>query len=528
MIPLLFKYRLKMSLSIFRGGKGFGKAVLFLFVFILLAFGISSFAIGVYQFARMNPETGETFLRNLTAMAFHGMFLLLLFWGLSLAVFTIFFSSDLDLLLTLPIKSGRIFVYKIIEANLLNTRVSFLFLVPILIIMGIFYGAQILYYIIIMPVIFLMASIPASLGIIIATLVTRRISRARLKGAITVVGSLIGVGFWAAINKIGGRLDSENVGFGSQTISSLSLLSSPLFKWLPSGWAYNAAVSAARGETQGSLVSLLVMAAVSSALFYAAMKLTASYYAGGIIEEVASPSHLSAAKFGVGNSPLLGHVKRDIILLSREPGVVVQSMVMVLFLLLAPFVAGGRNMPVVTNVPLSPLSALLASFFGSQVGSRLMPLERLGFWRNLAIPGGRRLALLSKLGVGFLFTTALVTLVSAVHYAAGQYAGLGPILIVLGFAWTGLAIGVPIGLFWGKFNWDNPRNMLSGGGGFIYALLTMGISVVLYALLFLSGRFIGSIANPIIITLVFSLGMLTLSVVISSIRLDNMEWNPEV
>jgi len=528
MIPLLFKYRLKMSLSMFRGGKGLGKAVLFLFVFILLAFGISSFALGVYQFAKMNPESGGTFLKNLTAIAFHGMFLFLLFWGLSLAVFTIFFSSDLELLLALPIKSGNIFIHKIIEATLLNTRISFLFLVPVLIILGIFYGAQISYYIIVMLVIFFMATIPASLGIIIATFVTRRISRARLKGAITVAGSLIGVGIWAAINQIGGRFDSENIGFGSQTISSLSLLSSPLFKWLPSGWAYNATMSAARGETQGSFVSLLVMAAVSIALTYAAMRLTALYYAGGIIEEVASPSHLSAAKFGIGNSPLLGHVKRDIILLSREPGVVVQSMVMVLFLLLAPFVAGRGNMPEVANVPLSPVSALLASFFGSQVGSRLMPLERLGFWRNLAIPGGRRLALLSKLCVGFLFTTALATLVSAVHYAAGRYTGLGPLLLVLGFAWTGLAVGLPIGLFWGKFNWDNPRNMLSGGGGFIYALLTMGISVVLYALLFLTGRFMGSIINPIFITLVFSLGMLMLSIVISTVRLDNMEWNPEV
>lgn len=528
MIPLLFKYRLKMSLSMFRGGKGFGKAILFLFVFILLAFGISSFALGVYQFAKMNPESGETFLKNLTAIAFHGMFLFLLFWGLSLAVFTIFFSSDLELLLTLPIKSGHIFIYKIIEATLLNTRISFLFLVPILIILGIFYGAQISYYIIIMPVIFLMAAIPASLGIIIATLVTRRISRARLKGAITVAGSLIGVGIWVAINQIGGRFDSENVGIGSQTISSLSLLSSPLFKWLPSGWAYSATTTAVKGDYMTSLMPIAIMAAVSAALTYVALKLTAHYYADGISEEIGAPSSVSAARFEPGGSPLMAHIKRDLILLSREPGVITQSLVMVLFLLLYPFVANQGSLQELTKVPISPVSAMLAAFLGGQIGFRLFPAERLGFWRNLIFPNSRRLVLISKFIIGTILTTAFVTLISAIHYTAGRYTGATPLLLTIFFAWSGLAIGIPIGLFWGRFNWDNPRRMLSSGGGLFYALFTIGVSVALYSGLFFADKFLGDFVNPILLGMVFSLAIIIVSVVISAVRLENMEWNPEV
>lgn len=528
MILLLFKYRFKMFLSVFRGGKGFGKAMLFLVAALLLAFSIASMSFAIYRYAVLNPASGEAILNNLTAISFHGMFLFLLFWGLSMAIFTIFFSSDLELLLTLPFRSGDLFIYKVLEATLLNARLSFLFLIPFLLILGIYFHAYIYYYLIVLVVVLLLAVIPGALGIIIAAALCRKIPRARLKGAITVVGSFIGVGIWALINKISGRFDSQAAGLDSSGASALSLLSSPLFQWLPSGWAYNATSAAARGDFLASLIPLAIMAAVSAALTFAALKLTAHYYADGIAEEVGTPISVSAARFELGGSPLMAHIKRDLIILSREPGVITQSLVMILFLLLYPFVAHQGTLEELAGVPISPVSAMLAAFFGGQVGFRLIPTERLGFWRNLVFPNSRRLVLMSKLSIGLMLTTVFVMLISAIHYAAGRYSGVAPLFLTVFFTWSGLAIGVPTGLFWGRFSWDNPRNMLTSGGGFFYALFTIGVSVVLYLGLFFADKFLGDLVNPILLAMVFSLGMLLISIVISALRLENMEWNPDV
>jgi ABC-2 type transport system permease protein len=516
-----------MLFSSFKGGKKIGQTLLLLLAFIGLAVMFVSFSIGIYEMAKLNPETGAQFIDNLTAVFFHGMFLLLCFWGISMAILTIFFSNDLEMLITLPIRVRDIFIYKVSEATFLNVRISFLFLIPSLIILGVFYHASVAYYAIAFFVTIFMASIPGSLGIIIASFLSRKIPKARLKGAITVLGSIIGVAAWAVMNKFSGRFSSDTPNMQMPFAGMTKYASSPLLQWLPSGWAYRATKNAAAGSWMLSLEYLVLLAIISIVLTYLALKLTSRYYAAGISEEVAIPS-AAVAGIRMGGSPLMAHIRRDLVILWREPGVVSQSLIMLAFLLLYPFISGKDELASFSSLPLSPISAIFAAMFGGQISSRLIPLERLGFWQNLAMPNGRNLTITSKMILGLVFVTVLSAIVGIVHFATGRIENPSAILLTIGFAWAGLAFGFPMGIIFANFNWEHPRRMMKSGGAFLYALIMMVASMGLYGLLFVASRFLSGFINPIVFIFLIAIGFLAISLAISLIKLANMEWNPEV
>jgi hypothetical protein len=270
---------------------------------------------------------------------------------------------------------------------------------------------------------------------------------------------------------------------------------------------------------------LLFISALST---YFAFLMTSRYYAGGISEEVGRPLSATAMmNFQPGGSPLMAHIKRDVILLAREPGVILQSVIMLLFLVLYPFIAGKDSLEKLTSLPLSPLGAMFATFYGGQVGSRMIPLERLGFWQNLTMPNGRNLTLLSKVIVGLLIVTLFIGIVAAIQLATGKLNDAQALFLMIAFSWSGFAIGMPLGIFFGNFNWEHPRRMLNGSGGFIYAFAIVVCFLLLYGVAAILARFApGPISSglPVLI----SLGFLAISLILSSLRLANMEWTPEV
>jgi ABC-2 type transport system permease protein len=530
MITLLLKYRTLTAFSLFKGGKGLGRGILILVAMAAVMFAIINMAIGIFMFTKASPDIGSRVLENLVVVSFHGMFLFLLFWGLSMAVNFIFFSNDLPLLLTLPIKHKDIFIFKTIESTLLNTRISLLFLIPFLVIYGLSQNAAIPYYIIILIVVFFMGTIPSSLGIILASFLTQKVSRSRLKNSLTVVGSLIGVGIWAFMNQFSGRFSDDSADFGSSWMKTSDLASKPAFNFMPSGWAFKASQAAVSGNWSTCLLFLGILLAISIALAYLALKLTSAYYAGGVSEEIAAPSVSSGSviDFRTGGSPIMAHIKRDIILLSREPGVLMQNGIFLLFLLLIPFFAQKDDFGNFLTLPLSPISAIFAAFLGGQVSSRLMGLERLGFWKNLVIPEGRRQMLIAKVVWGLVLITLGVCLVGAIHLSLGRIKGAEPIFLMIAFSWIGFALGLPIGLFFTDFKWDHPKRMLKGGGGFIYALVLMVSSMALFGLAETVSRYLSKFINTAIVMFALALGFLVISLVISFLRLANMEWTPDV
>jgi hypothetical protein len=397
-------------------------------------------------------------------------------------------------------------------------------LIPLLIMLGIYHNSSIAYYMIAILITIFLASIPGSLGIVLASFISRKTSTGRLKAVLGIVGSLLGLTIWAGFHALTRMMPSESSSRGIESIPAGGIISSPVFSYLPSGWASRAAIDAAEGSWLTGLEFVLVLLATSALLAYLAFKATARHYADGIAGEFSESSTVALVNTRIGKSPLLAHLKRDILLLIREPNVAMQGIIMLLFLLLLPFISGHDDWRDLVSLPISPVGAIFAVFFGGQLSSRLIPLEKLGFWWNLVTPQGTRLALLGKVMTGLILTTVLVVLVGAIHLVTGRAIGIAYILFLIGFCWSGFAVGLPLGAYYADFNWDNPRRMLRAGGGFLYALAATITGLLMYGIAVLTTNLLPGIIDPALIILLLSVALLVLSVAVTSIKTANLEW----
>lgn len=520
MLAILLKYRARMFFSFIKSGTRQWRTVALLIAFGFLCMGITVMCVTVFKAISADPRTGGEILNEIVSLFLHGIFVLLLFTGLSLAVFAVFFGKDLELLFSLPIKSSTVFYFKFIESLVLNVRFSLLFVTPVLIMLGLFYKASVLYYLFAVAIVVFLASIPGSLGIILSSLIVGRISRGRIKNMMALTGSLLGVGIWAGMNMLMGRLDSDGGTGLSSLIPASRIASSAIFGFLPSGWASRAAIGSATGDWLSTLTPILLLAGCSAALSYLAMSVTAKHYAKGAAEESPEGSAVSGVAAGVGRSPLLTHIKRDYILLVREPQVSMQILLMLLLILLYPFLAGYREIGQFGSLQISSPEAIFALIFGSQFGSRLIPMERLGFCWNLMIPGGALLSVTGKFIFGLASIVILIIPVGLFHVIAGKASGLGHIVLMVAFSFAGFGIGFPMGLIFGDFKWDNAKRMLKGGGIFLTILLTIISGMGIYV----GSVLLAAIIPPVLLISCMSASVLVLSAVISGARMSNLEW----
>jgi hypothetical protein len=222
-------------------------------------------------------------------------------------------------------------------------------------------------------------------------------------------------------------------------------------------------------------------------------------------------------------------MKRDIILLSRELSVAIQSLIMLAFCLLFPLLSGGPSSELWAGQPFSLLSAaFFATFFGGQFGSRMIPLERMGFWLNLVTPDGRRLSLISKVIVGAIIVTLLVTIIGIVHTIAGVSHGISYIFYLIAFGLAGFASGIFFGAFFSNFQWEHPQRMLKSGWIFVYSISIIIVAGFLIGVGYLATAISPYSITPLIAVMFFSLVFLMLATIFSAMRLANMEWHPDV
>ncbi len=528
MQKLLLKYRLKSFFGAFNKIENRGRSILLLVSAIFILVFISGFFYQIYAFAVSNPEQGEAILRSFASLALHGIFVFLSFYGLSFAIFGVFFSRDLRLLLSLPIKSFDVFIFKMIESIFLSSRFAFLVFIPLIIVMGAYYSVSPLFYPLGIIVTLLLSAIPGMLGITAASFFARRISRGNLKNILAVIGSLLGIGIWTGINLIRPGIPSGGLIGNPRIFESLDETLMPTLDYLPSGWAARSLSAAAAGDWGTGILFLAILTITAGILGFLAYKSTAHYYSGGVVEESPEASISGSFGFLTGVSPLLAHMKRDLIIMFREFNALVQSLIMFIFLILFPFVVGrSPDSKGLFNVS-SPIGSIFIILLGYQIGMRMIPIERLGFWINMTTPGGLRLAVLGKTIVGLLFVTILAISAGTIHLMAGAPGGVGYILMLIGFSWAGMAIGLPLGLFFGDFNWDNPNRMIKSGGIIRYVILLTILIGLLGVVAGILGAGTFSSINSGLIIVFFSLVLLAASLAISTNKLTNFEWRPEV
>jgi hypothetical protein len=527
MIHKLLKIRLRILLNLLKDSRKARITVFITLGLAVFAIIIANFLSRILKIAVSSPEIGDRLVENIASLSMHGIFLLMCFYGLSYAVYSIFFGKDLELLFSLPVKRKDIFLFKIIEAVFFNTRISVLFAMPALIVMGIYYHSGFHYYLFALLLLVILTAIPGSLGILAASLITRKVSRSKLRNALAISGAVMGLAVWGVFNFLSRSL-GENLSEGADAAGLIFRGLSPALSFFPSGWASMAAIDIAKGEFAGFLFYFVLITAFAILVTLIAYKSMSWYFKGGIVEEFSGPSRTRLLSFSGGGSPFIAHLRRDIIIILREINALSQSLILIAFLTILPFFAGSAGDRAAFPLSIPPTGLIFAIILGCQIGSRLIPLERRAFWHNIISPFGSRYAILSKSVIGIIIGLLVAVTVGIIHQLGGIVAGADYILMLAGFQWAGFGSGMVFSIYFSDFGWENPNRMMKMGGLLLYLFSLFALAIPMGVAAYISGEMVPGIIDPGLLVMALGLGLLLISILITRNKMSNYQWETEV
>ncbi len=226
------------------------------------------------------PTDVERYLQVLPSLGFFVALLLLIFSGFASMLNGLYLSNDMDMLIVAPIPSRAVFIYKFFGALGTQYGLLFVLLLPALIGFGFGMAYGPIYYLMLLPVLLLLPLLPAGLGSLLVMLVLRVMPPRRARDIVTVVGGLVGAGFYLVTV----TFRVEAIEPDADLLRTLLLFDNPL---LPSSWAGRSIVAAGTGDWAaaaffGSLLGLVALAVFSFCVWLAER----TYYAG--LSDVAS------------------------------------------------------------------------------------------------------------------------------------------------------------------------------------------------------------------------------------------------
>lgn len=182
---------------------------------------------------------------RLLGMVFLTCFSMLFFSNILVSLSVIYLSDDLPLLISSPIRFTPIFGIKFSETIINSSYMILIFSLPIFFAFGKVFSANIYYYLLLLPLIFLFILAPAGLGASITMLLMRFLPAKKTHRILAAIGLI-----FAAVLVISLRLlKPERLLYPIDSDDFVRLLNSialPSFEYLPSTWAAKALVAASR------------------------------------------------------------------------------------------------------------------------------------------------------------------------------------------------------------------------------------------------------------------------------------------
>jgi hypothetical protein len=272
--------------------------------------------------------------------------------------------------------------------------------------------------------------------------------------------------------------------------------------WLPSGWAGRSAAAILRGDWPVAVEWVLVLLAVSAAIFVAGTILSGRLYLAGWIQAVPPRRRRPAASRTrrlSGALPLLSPVPASIVIKdwrmrTRDLAQLVRFVMPVVFIFiifglrfggLRSAVQSLGEGPAAAMVGLVPAWILLFSLSIS-LGLTAVSLEGKSIWVYAVSPNTTLRFLQGKCWSSALptaFLVALVALTAEILIRPGWLWAVTAILLAVAQAVTVTALMVGIGAVFARFDWTDARRMLNPVGAFIgmalFAVITGGSALLL-------------------------------------------------
>jgi hypothetical protein len=480
---------------------------------ILLAVHISLFLVSTLFFSLLTNLSSSDLHVYLFSVLLAGILLYLLLAAISDAIYYFLLSPDLILLFSMPIPPHILFIYKLIE---IAWSKAFLLGLVLAIICGYGYGLGApLYYYPVAGILFLCFSFfPIAVGILVAALPVRITKSARTRvifqGSaeimffILLMGVLSHTSFYASVSE-------------SYLEQFYGLVSSPFWRWLPSGWLANALSLLAAGGIASMFKYALPLVIIPYLLLHW-LSLKNNIWAvfpEPTTEDAKGKRHFTSFDL----SPFFTLLRFHSLLLVRDHRYVLQK-ASLLFIMAIPFIFNYdfyRFKHYYFYLHLYPIFSLISD-------SILIYRERKSFWWLKVCPCNLHHFVLAKLLLSFLINVSVVSF------------GLGFLLVLHGkdvtfytgaIAWLRLAgvclafssLSILVGSIFPGFH--RPKLTLSSKGSIVCFIMIIG------ALLYVSmyrNIFTDTFASRVFAELAISSILFLCSIWIASKALLKLEW----
>lgn len=518
----LLQNKLRMFRNVYFKKAGKKKFLLLLTLFGLgwLFFILHDWAYTFFDFVLTSPMIDFSqaermlLLQRSVTFLFNGLFLFLFFGGILIAEYFLFRSSDLNFLLSTPIPLNTIFSYKILEQIFYNSGLFFLiggaFLTG-LVRLG-YFSIGSIFLLFIGAIGFVI--IPTVLALFLTLLLLRFISSSRLRDFSRVFSGLIYIGFWIMIQYFRISHFDENIASRSSQRFDVwqKMIHQTYLDWTPAGWlgkfiASQPAYSSTSGW--GYFVLLILSAGI---LWYFCLKILTKLFLKSGTEITRKPykkkvaARVNTRPVASGTaSGLKSMILKDLKLFYRDSRMVIQTGFMsIMVIFMAIMVSQSTAASVMQLDNLEGGNFVVFFFFSlisAQFASRLVPLEREGFWLLKIIPDSIKLAVKGKLFLSLLVNFSyvlLITIAFSIYFQPDRTSGVLFFIFAVSISLSSTGIGLLIGCFFPRFDWEHPKRMLTQAGSIWLMLGSMGFYAMALVMLIVLKLFADSTVHLIL------------------------------
>jgi hypothetical protein len=438
---------------------------------------------------------------HLLSLAFLGWTGVLLFSSLVFSLNALLLNPDLDLLLAAPLPVESVVAGRMVVQILRLMLLGLLFTLPALLVLM---GAN---HDLLIPLVFaaLYLLYPISIVVIVSLLsllLVRFIPVGRGREVLTLFGVILALG----INLLNFLFNPalRDSGFARRRGVPPSLPDVPAASatWLPSGWAGRSAAAILRGDWPVAAEWVLVLLAVSTAIFVAGTILSGRLYLAGWIQAVPPRRRRPAASRTrrlSGALPLLSPVLAAIVvkdwrMRTRDLAQLLRFVTPVVFIFIIFGLRFGTLRSAVQSLGEGPAAAMvglvpawiLLFSLSISLGLTAVSLEGKSIWVYAVSPNTTLRFLQGKCWSAALPTAvavALVALAAEVLIRPGWLWAATAVLLAIAQAVTVTTLMVGIGAVFARFDWTDARRMLNPIGAFIgmglFAVITGGSALLL-------------------------------------------------
>ncbi len=478
-----------------------GSAAVLLWYGVLRGFGAGFYWLQVRAFE--NEPVGDAvsladiLMVRLLAIFALALFFMLIFSNVLIAFSTLYKAREVQYLLQAPLSMRTLFLSRFIECVSFSSWASAYLGSPLIIAYGVSTGAHWSYYLAAVVFYIPFVTIPAAIGCIITLLLVRVFPRLPRFALFVLSAIAIAWLFMYLRDSFSAeRLAQDTV--IPLMIQATAQTQSPL---LPSHWASQGILAAAQGAFgQATFLFLLLLSNAMMATWLAAQTAHFVFFSGfsglfGGRRSLPRPrgrgilGRLDKA-LGFLREPMRSLVVKDIKLFWRDPTQWTQFVIF--FGIMAIYIAnlGNTGLEIENEAYRSWVAglnsgacALILASLTSRFVYPLISLEGFRFWILGLAPLTKGQLVWQKYWLSVAatapFTVGLTVLscyfleVSALHFAVAVYT-----IALANFALAGLAVG--LGSLYPNFEEDNPARIVSGMGGTLNFLLSVGyITIVI-------------------------------------------------